>query len=39
MNILGRAFNTAVFSNNPTFDITPFDLGGEKWSALLKDRA
>ncbi len=27
MNILGRVFNTAVFSNNSAFDITPFDLG------------
>lgn len=23
MNILGRVFNTAVFSNNSAFDITP----------------
>ncbi|WP_033614854.1 hypothetical protein [Helicobacter pylori] len=32
MNILGRVFNTAVFSNNPAFDITPFDLGEEQMS-------
>ncbi len=27
MSILVCVFNTAVFSNNSTFDITPFDLG------------
>ncbi len=37
MNILGRAFNTAVFSNNPTFDITPFDLGEEQMSVEWED--
>ncbi len=37
MNILGRVFNTAVFSNNPTFDITPFDLSEEQMSVEWED--
>ncbi|AGT73993.1 hypothetical protein HPSA20_0756 [Helicobacter pylori SouthAfrica20] len=37
MNILGRVFNTAVFSNNPAFDITPFDLGEEQMSVEWED--
>ncbi len=37
MNILGRVFNTAVFSNNSTFDITPFDLGEEQMSVDMED--
>ncbi|WP_033772634.1 hypothetical protein [Helicobacter pylori] len=37
MNILGRVFNTAVFSNNPTFDITPFDLGGEQMECTFEE--
>ncbi|ADU84689.1 hypothetical protein [Helicobacter pylori] len=36
MNILGRVFNTAVFSNNPAFDITPFDLGGEQMECTFE---
>ncbi len=36
MNILGRAFNTAVFSNNSAFDITPFDLGGEQMECTFE---
>ncbi|WRG68933.1 hypothetical protein E5E13_02905 [Helicobacter pylori] len=36
MNILGRVFNTAVFSNNSTFDITPFDLGEEQMSVDME---
>ncbi len=27
ISILACVFNTAVFSNNSAFDITPFDLG------------
>ncbi|MGL2606283.1 hypothetical protein ACQJ65_05505 [Helicobacter pylori] len=37
MNILGRVFNTAVFSNNSTFDITPLDLVGEQMSVEMED--
>lgn len=37
MNILGRVFNTAVFSNNSAFDITPFDLGEEQMSVDMED--
>ncbi|WRA67188.1 hypothetical protein FE353_03455 [Helicobacter pylori] len=37
MNILGRVFNTAVFSNNSAFDITPFDLGEEQMSVEMED--
>ncbi len=37
MNILGRVFNTAVFSNSPTFDITPFDLSEEQMSVEWED--
>ncbi|WP_033745489.1 hypothetical protein [Helicobacter pylori] len=36
MNILGRVLNTAVFSNNPAFDITPFDLGGEQMECTFE---
>ncbi len=36
MNILGRVFNTAVFSNSPTFDITPFDLGSEQMECTFE---
>ncbi len=36
MNILGRVFNTAVFSNNPAFDITPFDLGEEQMECTFE---
>ncbi|WP_033782693.1 hypothetical protein [Helicobacter pylori] len=36
MNILGRVFNTAVFSNSPAFDITPFDLGGEQMECTFE---
>ncbi|PUD18273.1 hypothetical protein C2S04_05350 [Helicobacter pylori] len=37
MNILGRVFNTAVFSNNSAFDIMPFDLGEEQMSVEMED--
>ncbi|EMH28519.1 hypothetical protein HMPREF1423_01358 [Helicobacter pylori GAM270ASi] len=37
MNILDRVFNTAVFSNNSAFDITPFDLGEEQMSVEMED--
>lgn len=37
MSILARVFNTAVFSNNPAFDITPFDLGEEQMSVDMED--
>ncbi|WP_120869524.1 hypothetical protein [Helicobacter pylori] len=37
MNILARVFNTAVFSNNSAFDITPFDLGEEQMSVEMED--
>ncbi|MFP6024386.1 hypothetical protein ACLF8Q_00770 [Helicobacter pylori] len=37
MNILARVFNTAVFSNNSAFDITPFDLGEEQMSVDMED--
>lgn len=37
MNILGHVFNTAVFSNNSAFDITPFDLGEEQMSVEMED--
>ncbi len=37
MNILGRVFNTAVFSNNSAFDITPLDLVGEQMSVEMED--
>ncbi len=37
MSILGRVFNTAVFSNNSAFDITPFDLGEEQMSVDMED--
>ncbi|WP_208352491.1 hypothetical protein [Helicobacter pylori] len=37
MSILVRVFNTAVFSNNSTFDITPFDLGEEQMSVDMED--
>ncbi|MBM2778013.1 hypothetical protein [Helicobacter pylori] len=38
MNILGRVFNTAVFSNNSAFDITPLDLVGEQMSVEMEDK-
>ncbi|EMH25748.1 hypothetical protein [Helicobacter pylori] len=34
---LERVFNTAVFSNNSAFDITPFDLGEEQMSVEMED--
>ncbi|MGL2577458.1 hypothetical protein KVJ73_03245 [Helicobacter pylori] len=34
---LERVFNTAVFSNNSAFDITPFDLGEEQMSVEWED--
>ncbi|NHB30656.1 hypothetical protein EXS99_04455 [Helicobacter pylori] len=37
MSILARVFNTAVFSNNSSFDITPFDLVGEQMSVEMED--
>ncbi|MFP6034415.1 hypothetical protein ACLF89_00340 [Helicobacter pylori] len=37
MSILARVFNTAVFSNNSAFDITPFDLGEEQMSVEMED--
>ncbi|GAA7172234.1 hypothetical protein HpBGD53_16890 [Helicobacter pylori] len=37
MNILAHVFNTAVFSNNSAFDITPFDLGEEQMSVEMED--
>lgn len=37
MSILARVFNTAVFSNNSAFDITPFDLVGEQMSVEMED--
>ncbi len=37
MNILACVFNTAVFSNNSAFDITPFDLGEEQMSVDMED--
>ncbi len=37
ISILARVFNTAVFSNNSAFDITPFDLGEEQMSVELED--
>ncbi|RKV46348.1 hypothetical protein DD780_03575 [Helicobacter pylori] len=37
MSILARVFNTAVFSNNSTFDITPLDLVGEQMSVEMED--
>ncbi|GAA8099047.1 hypothetical protein Kazakh3189_00970 [Helicobacter pylori] len=37
MNILACIFNTAVFSNNSAFDITPFDLGEEQMSVDMED--
>ncbi|WP_101019858.1 hypothetical protein [Helicobacter pylori] len=37
MSILVRVFNTAVFSNNSAFDITPFDLGEEQMSVEMED--
>ncbi len=37
MSILVHVFNTAVFSNNSTFDITPFDLGEEQMSVDMED--
>ncbi|GAA8807273.1 hypothetical protein VN1316_10710 [Helicobacter pylori] len=36
-SILARVFNTAVFSNNSAFDITPFDLGEEQMSVEMED--
>ncbi|MGL2718843.1 hypothetical protein ACQJ8C_05375 [Helicobacter pylori] len=38
MSILARVFNTAVFSNNSAFDITPFDLGEEQMSVEMEDK-
>ncbi len=37
MSILARVFNTAVFSNNSIFDITPFDLGEEQMSVDMEE--
>ncbi|WP_104744428.1 hypothetical protein [Helicobacter acinonychis] len=37
MSILARVFNTAVFSNNSLFDITPFDLGEEQMRVDMED--
>ncbi|MCQ2774322.1 hypothetical protein JT235_06305 [Helicobacter pylori] len=37
MSILARVFNTAVFSNNSAFDITPFDLVGKQMSVEMED--
>nr|WP_154500832.1 hypothetical protein [Helicobacter pylori] len=37
VSILARVFNTAVFSNNSAFDITPFDLGEEQMSVDMED--
>ncbi|MUU30194.1 hypothetical protein F7187_02155 [Helicobacter pylori] len=37
MSILVRVFNTAVFSDNSAFDITPFDLGDEQMSVEMED--
>ncbi|MCQ2951173.1 hypothetical protein JT182_07275 [Helicobacter pylori] len=37
MSILARVFNTAVFSNNSAFDITPFDLVEEQMSVEMED--
>ncbi|MFP6147094.1 hypothetical protein ACLF97_01330 [Helicobacter pylori] len=37
MSILARVFNTAVFSNNSAFDITPLDLVGEQMSVEMED--
>ncbi|WP_121053629.1 hypothetical protein [Helicobacter pylori] len=37
MSILARVFNTAVFSNNSTLDITPLDLVGEQMSVEMED--
>ncbi len=37
MSILVRVFNTAVFSNNSTLDITPLDLGEKQMSVELED--
>ncbi|GAA8727006.1 hypothetical protein HpDR95_14590 [Helicobacter pylori] len=34
---LERVFNTAVFSNNSAFDITPFDLDEEQMSVEMED--
>ncbi|EMH42795.1 hypothetical protein HMPREF1430_00890 [Helicobacter pylori GAM96Ai] len=34
---LAHVFNTAVFSNNSAFDITPFDLGEEQMSVEMED--
>ncbi|MFP6281258.1 hypothetical protein ACLGEC_00330 [Helicobacter pylori] len=37
MSILAHVFNTAVFSNNSAFDITPLDLVGEQMSVEMED--
>lgn len=37
MNILARVFNTATFSNNSDFDVSPFDLGEEQMSVEFED--
>ncbi|MCQ2933853.1 hypothetical protein JT204_07395 [Helicobacter pylori] len=37
MSILARVFNTAVFSNNSAFDITPLDLVGKQMSVEMED--
>ncbi|MCQ2896868.1 hypothetical protein JT086_04675 [Helicobacter pylori] len=37
ISILAHVFNTAVFSNNSAFDITPFDLVEEQMSVEIED--